>query len=129
MKQYGDRDAHIRSNVDELNRYLQILAAKMDPECAKFVVRDLALAILADLKLNSPVVTGNLRGNWNLEEIANAMAYHIYNNTEYIFDVEYGQAASAGFVRRTLEDWRLKAPEFIRSRIEAWIEKKRREAH
>jgi len=129
MKQYGDRDAYIRSNVDELNRYLQTLAVKMDPECAKFVIRDLALAILADLKLNSPVVTGNLRGNWNLEEIANAMAYHIYNNTEYIFHVEYGQAASAGFVRRTLSDWRRKAPEFIQTRIEAWIEKKRREAH
>jgi len=57
------------------------------------------------------------------------MAYHIFNNTEYIFDVEYGQAASAGFVRRTLEDWRRKAPEFIQTRIEAWIEKKRREAH
>ena len=128
MKQYGDRDAHIRSNVDELNRYLQTLAAKMDPECAKVVVRDMAYAILADLKLNSPVVTGNLRGNWNLTEIANAMAYHIFNNTEYIFHVEYGQAASAGFVRRTLSDWRRKAPEFIRSRIEAWIEKKRREA-
>jgi hypothetical protein len=127
MKQYGDRDTHIRSNVDELNKYLLSLL-KLDPECAKFVIRDLAQAILADLKLNSPVVTGNLRGNWNLTEIANAMAYHIFNNTEYIFYVEYGQAASAGFVRRTLEDWRLKAPEFIRSRIEAWIEKKRREA-
>jgi len=127
MKQYGDRDTHIRSNVDELNKYLLSLL-KLDPECAKFVIRDLAQAILADLKLNSPVVTGNLRGNWNLEEISNGMAYHIFNNTEYIFYVEYGQAASAGFVRRTLEDWRLKAPEFIRSRIEAWIEKKRREA-
>jgi len=77
MKQHGDRDAHIRSNVDELNRYLQTLSAKMDPECAKVVIRDMAYAILADLKLNSPVVTGNLRGNWNLTEIANASLPHL----------------------------------------------------
>ncbi|WP_273702296.1 hypothetical protein [Acetomicrobium sp.] len=34
---------------------------KFDKDCAIVVIRDLAAAILADLKLNSPVVTGNLR--------------------------------------------------------------------
>jgi len=117
----------IQSNIKQINRYLETLM-KVDKDCAIAVIRDLAAAILADLKLNSPVVTGNLRGNWNMEEIAQGMAQSIYNNTEYIFDVEYGQAASAGFVRRTLEEWRRKAPRFIQERIAAWIDRERRKS-
>jgi hypothetical protein len=123
MKQ---KNIYIQGNIDEINRYFNKLL-DYNKQCAEAVVRDLAVAIHSDLKTRSPVVTGNLKGNWNLEEIAGEIAYKIYNNTEYIWDVEFGHAASAGFIRKTIEDWKVKAPKFIEERTKAWIEKKRRE--
>lgn len=163
MKHHGDNEAYIRSNIDSLNRYLQKLA-DIKKECLIFVIRNLVFTIWGDLKLNSPVITGNLRGHWGIPIQLHETAWRIYNDADYILEVEYGVShplsadpekrkaslrylfwkgilkeedgvivycyeptGSAGFVRRTIEDWQQKAPDFIKTQIEIWIEKQRRQ--
>jgi hypothetical protein len=82
-------ESTVTSNIDKVNRYLQTLQ-QLPTACAKFVMQDLVLAMIADLKLASPVDTGNLRGNWWYSDIGDGLKYRIYNQTEYIIDVEYG---------------------------------------
>lgn len=82
------KDGEIKSNLDELNRYLQKLS-KLDTECAAYVVERLVYSILADLKLNSPVKLGNLRDSWDAEKLSQSK-WRIFNNADYAIYVEYG---------------------------------------
>lgn len=100
MKTYGNKDGYIRSNLDEVNKHIAKIYTKF-PEAANYIAMRVANDLHNRLVLNSPVQTGNLRGNWGWDSYAEGHSpqppkqikpalYRIQNPTEYIIDVEYG---------------------------------------
>lgn len=62
--------------------------------------KDCGQRLLAKTKLLTPVVTGNLRRNWQatqVESIPGGCQVEIYNNTSYAPYVEYGHRNGGGY--------------------------------
>jgi len=91
----------IESNIKQVNSELEKLYKKSVSETSK-LVREITTGLVNALKRASPVDTGNLRDNWNERTISEVLK-EISNNTEYIFDTEYGRKSPhRGWIEKTL---------------------------
>lgn len=69
------------------------------------VIEETANTVLAEAIENTPVDTGNAKGNWRLKKLTEKL-YSIYNNTAYIRVLEYGgYKGRAGKTQSGVSGW------------------------
>ena len=80
-------------------RVEQLQQSDMDEFCRK-IAKELASRLLRMVRYRTPVDSGNLRRNWQMDKGAvysdNEYTIHIYNVTEYAIYVEYGHRQQVG---------------------------------
>jgi len=82
-------------------------------------VAKIAAGVTNECISNSPVDTGYLRSQWNMQQVADAL-WRVSNNTSYIMYLEFGTSRShahAGFVRGSISRWRSKGLGMIKAAI------------
>lgn len=87
------------------------------PKSLDAVVAKIATGVTNECIANSPVDTGYLRSQWNMQNISEAL-WRISNNTRYIRYLEFGTRrfqGHAGFVRGSIERWRSEGIKMIKA--------------
>jgi HK97 gp10 family phage protein len=107
----------ITHNIESFNAYLADVKKLKNADKG---LQTVANSLKNELVANSPVDTGNLRGNWQQPKRVGNIVYRISNNTSYIVYLEYGTSKSqrhAGFCRNTIAKFKAKASEMLSDMI------------